>query len=168
VQRDAITLSPFQEAHAATVLGWIRSPEEAEAWASIHLDEVGVERLRRWHEDPDVHPYVGLARGGLVGYGEVWEDAEAREAELARIVVAPELRGRGLGRRLTRLLAERAQDAGFAEIWLRVVASNSAALAAYRSAGFVRAAAAQERLFNEGQPREYVWMRLGDRTATVR
>jgi RimJ/RimL family protein N-acetyltransferase len=47
-----------------------------------------------------------------------------------------------------------------AEVWLRVVPWNEPALACYRAAGFVRAAAEAERLFNEGQPQEYVWMQL--------
>ncbi len=40
--------------------------------------------------------------GRLVGYGELWLDAEENEVKLARLIVAPELRGRGLGQRLVR------------------------------------------------------------------
>ena len=57
--------------------------------------------------------------------------------ELARILVDPALRRRGIGRRLTALLGERARAAGFVDVWLRVVPDNEPALAAYRAAGFV-------------------------------
>ena len=95
---------------------------------------------------------MGRAGEEIVGYGEVWHDPAAGEAELARILVAPDRRGRGVGRRLVALLADRARAAGFDAIWLRVVADNRAAIACYRAAGFVRASAAEESAFNEGQP----------------
>jgi ribosomal protein S18 acetylase RimI-like enzyme len=95
-----------------------------------------------------------------VAYGEVWHDGVAGEAELARILVAPEERGRGVGRALTRLLAAEARAAGFDEVWLRVVPDNEQAIAAYRAAGFVRTSEEEERVFNEDQRLAYVWMRL--------
>jgi ribosomal protein S18 acetylase RimI-like enzyme len=95
-----------------------------------------------------------------IGYGEVWEDPEAGEAELARIILAPAWRGRGFGRMLVILLAKRAKDAGFEDVWVRVVPANSAAIATYSSAGFERASAEEEAEFNTGQPERYVWMRL--------
>jgi ribosomal protein S18 acetylase RimI-like enzyme len=95
-----------------------------------------------------------------VGYGEVWEDPEEGEAELARVILAPEWRGRGFGRMLVFFLAKRAKDAGFADIWVRVVPGNSEAVATYASAGFERASDEDEASFNTGQPERYIWMRL--------
>jgi ribosomal protein S18 acetylase RimI-like enzyme len=89
----------------------------------------------------------------------VWEDAEQREAELARIIVDPGRRGRGAGRALTRLLAERASALGYDDVWLRVLPENHAALACYVAAGMRHADPALERSFNLGQRREYRWMR---------
>ncbi len=153
-------LVPFEEAHAAAVLGWIRSPAEADAWASLGDRPLDVSLFAEWHRDPSVHPFTLLADGEAAGYGEVWEDRDEDEAELARIVVAPGLRGRGLGRRLTGLLAVEAWALGFGEIWLRVMPANAPALACYGSAGFVRAARDEEARFNAGQPRSYRWLRL--------
>ena len=95
----------------------------------------------------------------LVGYGEIWEDREENEAELARLVVAPDLRGRGHGRALTRALADEAHRRGFDDVWLRVVPENAAAIRAYEAAGFSRATPEEEARFNVGQRRVYVWMR---------
>jgi len=100
----------------------------------------------------------------VVGYGELWEDRDLDEAELARLVIAPALRGKGHGRALTRALADEAHRRGFAEVWLRVVPENAAARRAYEAAGFARATADEEVEFNIGQARTYVWMRDASRT----
>ncbi len=108
----------------------------------------------------DVSAFV-LRRAGEPGaYGELWEDCDVGEVELARIIVAPDLRGRGLGRRFARMLAERAQALRIVDVWLRVVPTNGPAIASYAAAGFQRATAAQEREFSTEQPRAYAWMRF--------
>jgi ribosomal protein S18 acetylase RimI-like enzyme len=154
-----LELAPFRAEHGQLVLSWLESPVEARRWASLDAvpDDTGV--FDRWHAQPWVHPYVAVADGGVVGYGEVWTDEEEDEAELARLIVGPALRGRGIGRRLAGLLSERAAALGFDQIWLRVAPDNDAAIGCYSSAGFVRATDEQEREFNAGQPQPYVWMR---------
>ena len=109
-------------------------------------------------------PFSFVEGGRLVGYGELWEDRDLEEAELARLVIAPAFRGKGHGRALTRALADEAHRRGFAEIWLRVVPENAVARRAYEAAGFARATADQEAEFNVGQRRSYVWMRDANRT----
>jgi len=154
-----LELAPFLAEHGQLVLSWLGSPAEARRWASLDAvpDDTGV--FKRWHAQPWVHPHVAVADGTVVGYGEVWTDEEEDEAELARLIVDPVLRGRGIGRRLTDLLSEQAAALGFDQIWLRVAPDNEAAIACYRSAGFVRATSGQEHEFNAGQPQAYVWMR---------
>ena len=109
-------------------------------------------------------PFAFVEASQLVGYGELWEDRDLDEAELARLVIAPELRGKGHGRTLTRALADEAHRRGFAAIWLRVVPENAAPRRAYEAAGFARATAEEEAEFNAGQRRAYVWMRDANRT----
>lgn len=154
-----VECAAFARADAEVIASWIRSDEEADAWASVRREEVSVERFDEWHADPDVHAFVVRSTGRVCGYGEVWADPEEGEAELARIVVDPQWRGRGVGRRLTGLLAAEAARLGFDTVWLRVVPTNEAAIACYSAAGFVRASEAEEHSFNHGQPRVYVWMR---------
>jgi [ribosomal protein S18]-alanine N-acetyltransferase len=154
-----LTLAPFEDEHADVVLSWIGSADELEAWASRRDFPLRPETLRDWHRDPDVHPHVLLAGGVLCAYGEVWEDRAEDEAELARIVVDPAQRGRGLGRELVRRLTAEAEAMGFRSVWMRVVPWNKTALASYAGAGFVRAAAEEEERFNRGQPHPYVWLR---------
>ena len=156
----ATELVPFDDAHAGAVLGWARSDEELLAWASLTVDRALPAIFAEWHADPAVRPFLLLAGGVPIAYGEIWEDRERDEVELARLIVAPQRRGRGIGRTLVRMLTDRASRAGFDEIWVRVVPTNAPALACYRSAGFTRASPDEEADFNRGQPRPYVWMRV--------
>ena len=149
----------FDEAHASEVLGWARTPEEADQWASVPFLRLRPSLLGEWHADPDVTPYVGLLAGELSAYGQVWEDHEENEAELGRIIVAPRRRGFGVGRRFVSLLVAEASAGGFSRIWVRAAAGNSAARACYQAAGFVRTTPTQEHEFNLDQERPYVWMR---------
>ena len=94
-----------------------------------------------------------------MAYGEIWEDPDESEAELARLIVDPSKRGRGVGRRLATALADEALRLGWSDIWLRVVPDNEPALRAYAAAGFVRATTAEEGAFNIGQRVAFVWLR---------
>ena len=135
------------------------SDEEAWRWASLPAKPTDPAIFERWHAEPGVRPFLLEAGGSAVGYGEIWEDEEEHEAELARLIVDPSERGRGVGRRLAMALADEARRLGWADIWLRVVAENESALRAYAAAGFVRATPDVEAAFNAGQPVGYVWMR---------
>jgi ribosomal-protein-alanine N-acetyltransferase len=53
------------------------------------------------------------------------------------IAVAPEKRGRGIGRYLLGRVIELGENVSVDRIWLEVRPSNSAALALYRGAGFI-------------------------------
>ena len=151
-------LRSYEPRFAATIVAWARSADELDAWASPTERRPDV--FDRWHAEPGVHPFVLAVEDEPVAYGEVWEDHEEDEAELARVIVAPSMRGRGLGRTLITMLAAEARRMGFVDIWVRVVPSNAAALACYGAAGFERTDADEEAAFNAGQPRVYVWMRL--------
>ena len=144
------------------MLGWVTSAAEAERWAGVSPWPPTTDLLAEWHADVDVHPFLLIVPDSTcVGYGEVWVDVEENEAELARLIVDPEHRGRGYGRQLVLLLTDQARQRGLQEVWLRVRAENAPALACYRAAGFVRASVEEETAFNAGQPWPYVWLRAG-------
>ncbi len=147
----------FRSAYAAEVLGWVASSTEARMWASLDGIPTDPTVFERWTADPDVEAWVYADDGGPIAYGEVWRDGA--EAELARILVAPNRRGAGVGRAFARSLAERCAELGLAPVWVRVHPQNEAAQAAYRAAGFVRTDPATEAEFNADQPSRYRWMR---------
>jgi ribosomal protein S18 acetylase RimI-like enzyme len=160
VRTSGLRLAAYDPALAPVIAGWARGADELAAWASVDPAGAGPDMFARWHADPDVHPHVLRDGGGAVGYGEVWEDAAEQGAELARIIVEPARRGQGVGRALVRLLAQRAQELGYADIWVRVVPENGPALACYAAAGFRPVEPQLERTFNAGQPRLYRWLRF--------
>src|SRR6202023_1536014 len=60
----------------------------------------------------------------------------AGEAELLRVAVAPEARGRGIARQLIAAGFERLRAAGIASCFLEVRPANASALALYHALGF--------------------------------
>ena len=127
------------------------SPESAEQLvppAEEHLDQIArieaesfVSPWRREHFERELgRGSIGcnrvlLRNGRVAGYFFMW--IVEREAQINNIAVHPERRGAGLGRRLLRAAIDLARRRGCAEAILEVRPSNAAALALYRSEGFV-------------------------------
>jgi ribosomal protein S18 acetylase RimI-like enzyme len=152
-------LREFRELDALEVASWPASLDEVRRWAGSDPGwPVDASVFGRWHAGPGVRPYVLCDAGEQVGYGEVGIDEPEREVELARIIVSPDRRRRGVGRRLVRLLLEQASPAGLPDAFVRVVPENRAALACYRGAGFSPVSESEREEFNRGQPVDYVWM----------
>lgn len=78
--------------------------------------------------------------GRLMGMVRLWQEGGVKTAHKATIIgmyVAPEARGRGLGRLLLEAAIARAREIpGIEQLLLAVVATNAAARALYLSAGF--------------------------------
>lgn len=151
-------LVEFDPAWARLVAGWAATADEALAWCSSAVFPVPPATVAGWAGEADVEPHAMFLGDELVGYGEMWIDDDERETELARIIVSPTRRGSGLGRELTRRLADRAVHR-YPDVVLRVRPGNEPAVRCYRRAGFARMSSDEERTFNVGQPVEYVWMR---------
>ena len=155
---DAGVLVPYRAPAAPVILGWVTSDDDARRWASLPARPTDVALFDRWHAEPGVRPYLFVVDGSVVAYGEIWEDEDEDEAELARLIVDPAHRGRGVGRELVRALVGEARRLGWSDVWLRVDPDNEPAVRAYAAAGFVRTTAAEEATFNVGQPVAFVWL----------
>jgi ribosomal protein S18 acetylase RimI-like enzyme len=59
------------------------------------------------------------------------------DAELIAMWVAPEARGRGIGKALVRAVVDQAREGGASRVFLDVVAENQSAVALYSRCGFV-------------------------------
>ncbi|MGW5867698.1 N-acetyltransferase family protein [Streptomyces sp. NPDC055239] len=158
-------LRPFAVADAATVASWPASVGEVALWCGLRDFPVAARVVAEWQRDGDVRGHVLVEGERLRAYGEVWCDEEEDEAELARIIVAPGFRGRGVGRLLVRGLAELALRVGYTEIFMRVHPGNAAALRCYRGAGFLPVDPALAAEWNNPQPVSYVWLRRADEGA---
>ena len=80
-----------------------------------------------------------------------------RGESLARLVVAPDERGRGLGTELATMLCAEARRRFPYDVWLRSF-RKTPTRSRHTRAG-LRASASDEEAFNRDQPRTYAWMR---------
>jgi ribosomal protein S18 acetylase RimI-like enzyme len=151
----------FVPAYVAVVASWPRSPEEAVMWCGEREFPVPAQTVANWQQDDEARAYMLIADDAPIGYGELWLDAEEKEIELARIIIAPGARGKGYGRALVQLLLSEAVNVGCSDIFMRVHPDNGIALMCYRGAGFVVVDAKLAEAWNAGQPVNYVWLRHG-------
>jgi ribosomal protein S18 acetylase RimI-like enzyme len=161
-------LRRFAEADASIVARWARTRAECEAWCSRTEFPASPAWFRAWHAEDGVRAYVLEVDGAPRAYGETWEESGEDDVELARLIVDPERRGRGLGRGLVQALRGVVRERGRGGTFLRVRPENAAALACYAGAGFERLRAGDEAEWNRGQPLRYAWMRADDRVARHR
>jgi [ribosomal protein S18]-alanine N-acetyltransferase len=158
-----VPLLPFSRADAELVSSWGVGDEVVRAWCAVEGDSVPAEVVAGWSQADDVEAYVfGDDDGDPVAYGELWLDPEEGEVELARLIVHPGLRGRGIGRALVTALVEQARRTHpeLPAILLRVRPENAVAIRSYTAAGFVAVPAGEQAAWNRGQRFDYHWMVL--------
>ncbi|MEU4620025.1 GNAT family N-acetyltransferase [Actinoplanes sp. NPDC023801] len=154
-------LRSFEMRYAAVVAGWATSAHEVSLLCGREEFPFPAELLGSWPKvADDIVRYLFVDGGTPIGYGELWLDDEEDEVELARIIVAPEHRGRGHGSRLVRALLAEALKAGHANVFLRVRPGNEPAIRTYERVGFERVGAALEAEWNGPQPVAYAWYRF--------
>ena len=93
------------------------------------------ENMIRNELDNALTTYVVMeSEGKIIGYAGFW--LVAGEAQVTRVAVLEELRGLGLGTRLTAALVNKAWELGAEAVTLEVRESNLAAQKAYLTCGF--------------------------------
>ena len=161
-----LAIGDFRHEHGETVIGWVQSAPESLRWSSVPYLRLETGVLDEWHAQPGIVPCVGLLAGDLCAYGQVLEDHGEDEAEVARVIVAPDRRGQGVGQAFVGLLANEARRRGFTSIVARAVRGDRVAFACYQAAGFVRMTWAEEAALNVDQDQEYVWLRFSSALAS--
>ena len=155
----ALRVVPFPADLAGVVSSWARTAGEVLMWCGLAAAPVPAAQIAAWAGEDGVQPF-GLYRGEqLAGYGELWVDDDEAEVELARLIIDPRERGRGLGRHLVTELARRARSV-YPLVFLRVHPANRAAQRCYTAAGFQLVTPGQAAEWNAGQPVGYVWFTL--------
>lgn len=132
-------LGAFQaESHARIVASWVRDEEEATRLAPRSAPPFSEDTIRNW-AGPGRMQTVLFPEGwrSIVAYGELnTMETAPGEYWLGHMIVDPQERGRGFGKRLARLLLEHAFSRLSARrVSLVVFYENLAAIAAYRAAG---------------------------------
>lgn len=147
-----LTLCPARPSDFLALSAWIPDAVACMRWAGPGMPfpfaPEALEDLLGARERPS---YGLWEDGALVAFGQHWVLTPGR-VHLGRILVAPEARGRGLGRVLCRrLMAEAVRATGAQVLTLRVYRDNTVAQALYASLGFqpVPAESTDEALFME-------------------
>lgn len=153
-------LRSFSGEYTAVVAGWATSAREVALLCGREEFPFPGGLLTSWRAvSDDIRAYLYFEGETPVAYGELWLDDEEDEVELARIIVAPEVRGRGVGTEFVRALLAPAKSAGHADIFLRVRPDNEPAIRTYLRVGFLPVDDALAAEWNEPQPINYTWLR---------
>lgn len=151
-------LRSFETGYAAVVAGWASSAQEVQLLCERNEFPFPAELLTSWPKvADDIQAFLYFDGQTPVGYGELWLDDDEDEVELARIILAPEFRGRGLGTLLVRALLVPALGSGHAAVFLRVRPDNVPAIRTYRRVGFQPVDEALAAEWNAPQPIDYAW-----------
>jgi ribosomal protein S18 acetylase RimI-like enzyme len=134
-----VSLGQATPAHALEIMGWFPSLESCRVWGGPEFRFPFTAESFRADCHLELPSFALLDAGGtLCGFGQYY--LRAGRCHLARLVIAPAHRGRGLGTRLIELLAQAGQAAlGVSECSLFVSPANTAAMALYQRLGFARA-----------------------------
>jgi len=129
----------LRKAHSADleqVASWIPDAEACRLWAGpLVWFPFSLETLARDINFHHGHSYCLMAGASLAAFGQLVKKGSGR-CHLARIIVAPHLRGCGYGPRLCRELIQLARHTPCRVISLHVYRDNPAALKLYRALGF--------------------------------
>lgn len=122
----------------AVVSSWIASQRECALWAGPSVPfPLDLEALPAQIDMPGAVNVALDDDRGLVAFGQAFPRPPGR-AHLARVIVNPRARRRGLGRKLVGELFFRAGEAGLSLVTLNVYSDNPAAAALYADLGFAR------------------------------
>jgi ribosomal-protein-alanine N-acetyltransferase len=107
----------------ATIVAIEQACFGAAAWSTalVHAEVVGDRHVVMLSDDREAYGAISVS-----------DDV----ADLDRIAVVPDARGRGLARDLLETLVDRARDLGAERMLLEVAADNAVATSLYESAGF--------------------------------
>lgn len=143
---SAFSIRPFSPEDAAEILRWIRSEYEMRLWSgwTFPAYPLAPESLIKLYAEQHPTHYLPLsvcdAEGRLIGHILLRSLAgEAGAFRLAHFIIRPDLRGRGLGKKIMReVLRLAAEQYGAKHFLLAVYAHNLPAFLTYCSLGFVR------------------------------
>ena len=132
-------MSDFRSAELsdlAELASWIETAELCRQWAGTRVNfPIQLERLAEQIEFADADSWLLLRDGRPVGFGQIVPKPGGR-LHLARLLVAPKIRGNGLGRELSERLVRIAQERSPSSISLNVFRENRVAVSLYQRLGF--------------------------------
>lgn len=146
----ALALRPLQAADCDRLLSWIGSADALWQWAGPRSFTWPLDRAQLLHDLAVRTDSGGLFAGiddsgAMVGHVLLDAVADHGLGHIGRVAIAPDQRGRGLGTALMRATVRHGFDElSLHRLQLGVYTFNAAAIAAYRSVGFIVEGAARD------------------------
>ena len=136
IEEDVLNVRARSEADAREVVGWVEHAQALYLFSGPRLTwPLTVEQLQGMLAIEGLAASVVVSRTGeVVAHFDLTIDGAL--ARLGRVIVKPELRGRGLASRIVDLAVAQAQRLGAEVVQLNVITTNEPAIRAYRRAGF--------------------------------
>lgn len=126
----------FAAAEADTVAHWIGSPQDAWHIAGLEDWPIASHQIVQWTMETNL-AFTLRRDGDLAAYGEILEDEVEGDAEIQHLLVAPDMRGQGIGQAmLSRLIAVLAATRPYPIVWMRIGRDNQPAQLCARASGF--------------------------------
>lgn len=136
----SLYLTRYAPTAAGTICSWVQSPADLKFLAPGTAPPLTAEKVAVWGRDRANRLLLCAAdESRAVGYGELNPMAHrADQMWIGHLIVSPDVRGAGIGRRFTQALLARAfLQYGMAEVLLLVFPDNRRALACYEACGMV-------------------------------
>lgn len=135
-------LRPTTTDDLQTILGWVKNNQEMVMWSGPTFTwPLGYNQLARYFGNTNRTYWsaMDVEAQELVGHASLLLDKDADLMRIGFIIVNPEHRGRGVGRRFVEAVVRQGfQASTFPVMKLGVYAHNTAALNLYESLGFTR------------------------------
>lgn len=145
-------LRPAADEDLKTVISWIKDQKACKLWAGpVVRFPLALQRLKQDIAYSNENTFAMQdAAGKLLGLGQLLDKANNR-IHLARIIVAPNRRGKGWGDLLCRLLVDEGLKR-FGDVYftLNVYSDNANAVKLYQKLGFKAAAAPSDSIPDKG------------------
>lgn len=129
-------IRPFALPEAETIAHWAPTAEDVWNVANLEQAELTASLVAAWTMET-TFAFTLRRDGDLVAYGEILEDEVEGDVEIQHLLVAPDMRGQGIGEALlSRLAAFLAASRPYPEVWMRVGRDNEPAARCARVVGF--------------------------------
>jgi len=163
----AVALAPFEEDDVDRLLAWVETDADLLEWAGFFIAApLTRDKLLRYQaraanpaERCRIFRAENPATGDVVGHAElshIWPHLSAR---ISRVLVAPEMRGRGIGTEIVMTVRDLAfAEHGVHRVDLGVASDNAPAIACYRKAGFVPVGLWPDAMETSAGPIDVQWM----------
>lgn len=130
-------IRPRADGDFSLVLAWVPDAESLYLFSGSRLRwPLDEGQLREMDRLPGLRAWMLIELGAVDPIGHFDLTLDGASARLGRVLVAPEMRGRGLGHVLVGFAIEQARALGARNLSLNVIVGNEAAIRTYERAGF--------------------------------